>query len=148
MGTLAGPDQAPLLGCLRQEHRGIGGLYFITTMVICSFILFASVRLSWDSQAVAMADNLAYISSINVAVNSYMDNVRIPAGNYTGNLPLTNHPYNPMLRNAGLISGSDQCNECYVYWDGRNAVVQFGEFRTSLNSWVRPHQQESVIEQD
>jgi hypothetical protein len=150
MGQLIGSIRE----CMHQEHRGIGGLYFITTMVICAFILFSTVRLSWDSQAVAMSDNLAYITSINVAVNGYIDNVYIPAGNYPGPLPFTNHPYNAladfnsMLRNAGIISGADSCSIAQISWNGRNAVVQYGEFRTSLGSMIMPHQQESIIEND
>jgi hypothetical protein len=140
--------------CLQSEHRGIGGLYFICTMVICAFILFSTVRLSWDSQAVAMADNLAYITSINVAVYGYVDNVTIPEGNYTGNLPqLTNHTYSPlsdfntMLVQAGIAYGnSSRSTQCKVSWNGRSATVQYGEFKTALGTYITPHEQESVIE--
>lgn len=140
--------------CMKQEHHGIGGLYFISTMIICAFILFSTVRLSWDSQAVAMADNFAYITSINISVNAYIDNVIIPAGNYPGPLPLTNHPYNAlndfnsMLQRAGVTSDPNACKEALVSWNGQSAIVQYGEFKTSLNSMIRPHQQESIIEND
>ena len=139
---------------MKAEHVGIGGLYFISTMIICAFILFATVRLSWDSQAIAMADNIAYITSINVAVNGYVDRAIVPAGNYTGNLPFNNHTYSPlddfnqMIYAAGIASNPNSCDVCNVYFDGNQAVVQFGEFRTALNTYIRPHQQESVIEVD
>lgn len=143
---------------MKQEHNGIGGLYFITTMLICSFILFVVVRLSWDSQVVAMTDNIAYIISINVAVNSYVDKVETYSDEYGINesirynvhsyLPLND--FNGMLEKAGLISngGNGQCKSCEISWNSstNSAVVQFGTFQTVLGSYVRPHQQESVIE--
>ena len=137
---------------LKNEHVGIGGLYFISTMVICAFILLTVVKLSWNSQAVAIADNVAYITSINVAVNGYVDRATVPAGNYTGALPYPTHQYSPlpefnrMMTDLGVMKG--QSTSCNVYFNGTQAVVQFGEFRTSLGSYVRPHQQESTIETD
>ena len=143
-----------MLKALNSEHSGIGGLYFISTMVICSFIMFLSVRLSWDSQAIAMADNLAYITCINVAVDGYIDSAVVPYGVYNGGLPFTSHPYSPladynqMMVDAGLTTNSNACTECRVSFDGMRAVVQYEEFRTSLGTYVRPHQQESTIERD
>lgn len=143
---------------LTDEHSGVGGMYFLMTMVICSFIMYAGVRLAWDSQAIAMADNIAYITSINVSVNGYLDNVKIPHGTYNGYLPqLTNHPYNPladfnrMLKDAGLVSNSgaalgEVCQTVELDWDGKRTWIQYGSFRSTLGTRIRPHEQESVIE--
>lgn len=130
----------------------MGGVYFVTTSLICSMILFATVRLSWDSQAVAIANNFAGIVAINISVNGYIDNVIIPEARYAGSLPFTNHPYNPledfnsMMRSAGLVSHSGGSKEYWASWDGKIARVQFGEFTTLLGSKVRPHLQQSAVE--
>lgn len=141
---------------MKECHSGIGGLYFIVSMCICAFIMFAAVKLSWESQAVAISDNLAYIAAINIAANGYVDQVTLPAGTYNGDLPYPNHPYNPlsdynsMLRSAGIVDSSplSGCTDCHLVWDGHAAQVQFGPFRTTLGSYVMPHKQESVIERN
>lgn len=139
---------------MKQDHRGVGGLYFLITMMICSFILIATVRLSWDSQAISIANNLSQITAINVAVNGYLDNTKIPKGNYTGKLPLDNYDYRPltdfnnMLQDLGIITSSNKAKSCTVEWDGNNAKVQFGEFTTSLGSKIKPHEQNSIIEKN
>lgn len=135
---------------LKSQHKGIGGLYFITVNIICSLIMVIALKLSWDSQAVAMADNLAYIASINTTVHSYIGNLgqyqltnpSIPiksGGTYN---PLAD--FNEMLKKSGIsASGTTSCE---VVWTGNKTYIQFGEFTTSLSTKVRPHRQESVIE--
>lgn len=133
-----------------QQHKGIGGLYFTFTSIISAVIMTLSLQLSWDSQAVAIADNLAYIASVNTTVNSYIANVpaydsvnpSIPlksGGNYE---PLRD--FNEMIVNAGISpTGASVCD---VKWTGSGAYIKMGEFETTLGTKVRPHQQESVIE--
>lgn len=141
---------------LADYHGGIGGLYFICTMVICAFIMFTAVKLSWDSQAIAIADNIAYITSINTTINGYIDNADSYNGTYNGNLPnLTNHPYAPlidfnqMLTSLGIVEGGG-CDRVYVQWTNRptygQSVLQYGEFKTRIGTWITPHEQESIIE--
>ena len=133
-----------------QKHKGIGGLYFMTTNIICALIMVIALQLSWDSQAVSMADNLSYIVSINTTVHSYVGN--IPAfektnptiaikngGNYN---PLAD--FNKMIKQSGISANG--ASQCKVKWTGSKAYVQIGSFKTSLGTEVRPHQQESVIE--
>lgn len=134
-----------------EEHNGVGGLFFVTTNIICAFIMTISLQLSWMSQAVAMSDNLAYIVSINSTVHNYVGN--IPAYDKTNPaIPVksTGKTYNPlsdfnnMLSQAGIArKGSSTAK---VVWTGKATYVQFSEFETVLGSKVRPHQQESIIE--
>ena len=139
---------------MNSNHDGFGGLYFIFTNMACAFIMFIALQLSWDSQAVAMADNLAYIANINVAVNSYttktepFDSLVNPSikkskgGEYK---PLND--FNNMLISTGLTKNGGS-STCTVSWTGTKAYSQFGEFETSLGTKVRPHRQESIIEEN
>lgn len=139
---------------LNKNHSGIGGLYFLTSAICCSVIMLIALQLSWDSQAVAMADNLAYITSINTTVVNYTiknedfntPNPSIPKSNGGTYEPLKD--FNNMLKDCGLSdSGS---SVCYVTWNEnkKQSTVQFGEFKTSLGTYVKPHRQESTIEND
>lgn len=141
----------PLREILKEEHAAVGGLYFITTNVICAFILSLTLQLSWTSQVVAMSDNLAYIVAINTAVHSYIN--KDPAYTLTNpsiSIKATNSIYSPlndfnnMLSDSGL--GISSVQECVVEWTGTKVSVQFGEFTTILNIKVRPHIQNAVIE--
>lgn len=138
---------------LKQDHRGIGGLYFIVTMMICSFILLTTVRLSWDSQAISMADNFAHITAINTAVYAYTENIDTLNGNYLGKLPPgDNKAYSPisdftaMLQSAGIIQSGNKPDACRIVWDGKNCSIQYGKFKTTLGTYIRPHEQSSTIE--
>ena len=153
-----GDDAMKMKEALAQVHSGIGGLYFICTMVICSFIMFTAVKLSWDSQAIAIADNIAYITSINTTINGYIDNADDFSGTYNGYLPnLTNHPYAPlrdfndMLTSLGIVDGVG-CDRLMVSWTNNStygqSVLQYGSFKTKIGSYITPHQQESIIEND
>lgn len=135
---------------LNQDHKGIGGLYFIMTNIICAMIMVIALQLSWDSQAVAMADNLAYITSINTTVHSYIGNV--PSFNRTNPTITTRNggsysplnDFNKMLRDSGISRTG--ASICTVRWTGSKTYIQIGEFETSLGTKVRPHQQESTVE--
>lgn len=140
-----------LKNALTSKHSGYGGLYFVTTNIICAFILTISLQMSWMSQAVAMADNLSYIVAINTTVHNYISNVpsytnvvnpSVPirtGGNY---LPLND--FNKMLQQTGLsTSGTSSCT---VSWNGRATTVQMESFRTILGTYVKPHKQNAVIE--
>lgn len=134
---------------LKEKHKGIGGLYFITTNIICSFIMVIALQLSWNSQVVAMADNLLYIASINHTVNNYIANTEpydeqtyYPSENSDTYNPLND--FNNMLKSAGL--SKDGASECKVKWTGTKTYIQVSKFTTSLGTEVRPHQQESTIE--
>ena len=141
-----------LLNLLKQEHRAIGGLYFLTTNILCALILITVLQLSWNSQVVAMADNLAYITSINTSVHSYLANLQ-PYSTTNPSIPIkkTGGYYNPkddfnrMIRQAGISNGASTCE---VKWDGRKTYVQMGELETSLGTKITPHRQESIIEND
>lgn len=137
---------------LTKKHKGIGGLYFITTSIICAAIMTISFQLSWDSQVVAMANNLAYITSINATVNYYVNDIE-SFESYNPSTQLNNgenysplKEFNKMLKDAGLSQNGS--STCRVKWDGKETKIKFGEFKTSLNTYVKPHQQESIIEKN
>lgn len=139
-----------------QEHKGIGGLYFLITNIICAVIMVIALQLSWDSQAVAMADNLAHIVSINTTVHCYTSNapafkeeIKKPDSSILTKYGVNYSPlddFNKMIKQSGISSTG--ASECEVTWTGNRAYVQMGPFKTSLGTKVRPHQQESVIEND
>lgn len=135
---------------IHVEHKGVGGLYFIFTNIICSVIMLTSLQLSWDSQAVAISDNLSYIVSINTTVHSYIANeppfnggnhtIPIKSGGYYSPL----NDFNSMLIQSGI--SKEGASNFKVIWDGNTAYIQIGEFKTSLGTKVRPHEQKSTIE--
>ena len=135
---------------LNDEHRGYGGLYFVLTNIICAVITVISLRLSWTSQAVAMADNMAYIVSINTTVYNYINkedpytkvNPTLSKLDGTKYNPLND--FNQMARAAGVSTSN--ASTCTVTWDSHRTRIQIGQFDTILNVRVRPHNQESVIE--
>lgn len=136
-----------------QEHKGIGGLYFLTTNLICAVIMSLSLQLSWSSQVVAIADNLAYIACINTTVHNYIGHVdSYDEINPSINVIATNSTYrtlddfNRMINSAG-ISTSDSAR-CRVVWDDHShqTRIQFSSFDTILGQKVKPHEQYSVIE--
>ena len=137
---------------LNQDHDGVGGLYFLTVNIICAVIMLICLQLSWDSEAIAISDNLAYITSINTTVNSYVNNkesftsvnpsiTKNAGGDYS---PLND--FNSMLAQAGISRGG--ASSCKVTWDksGRKTTIQFSEITTNLNTKITPHRQESIIE--
>lgn len=135
---------------LKEEHNAMGGLYFISVNILMAFILVISLHLSWSSQAVSMADNLSYLVSINCTVHNYVG--KQPAYNKTnpviskqgsGNYnPLAD--FNKMASDAGIAK--EPASEIKVSWDGKRTTVQVGSFKTSLGDNVRPHVQNSTIE--
>ena len=135
---------------LYNEHKGIGGLYFLIVNLICAITMLTSLQLSWDSQVVAVSSNLSYIVSINTTVHSYIANVpafdnvnpSIPIRSGGSYIPLND--FNTMLLQSGI--SKDGAGICRVVWDGSSARVQIGEFTTSLGSKIRPHEQKSAIE--
>lgn len=151
MKSLRGTLDRGLSSVLFEEHSGVGGLYFVTTNMICAFILTITLQLSWTSQVVAMADNFAYITSLNTAAYSYVGGE--PAYTTTNPAiyidsadtyyrPLSD--FNKMLADSGIRTSP--VTTCLVTWDGRRATVEFGEFNTILNVNVRSHRQEAIIE--
>jgi len=143
---------------LQEEHGGIGGLYFFIVNYAMAVILIIALRLSWTSQAVAMADNLAYIAAINTNISYYMANYPTQNQVHNPNIlcqdgstysPLTD--FNNMLamsgfkRADGTNATSSDCNIIYNAVD--NSVrIQFGEIDTILGIKIKPHEQQTVIE--
>lgn len=135
---------------LGKQHKGVGGLYFIFSNIVAAVIMTTSLQLSWDSQVVAMADNLSYITSINTSAYSYISNVApfnlanpsIPTKSGGTYKPLDD--FNTMLEYAGI--SADGASSVRVTWDGNKATVQFGAVETTIGTTIYPHQQESNIE--
>ena len=136
-----------------KEHNGYGGIYFMTISIICALLTIVILRLSWASQVIAMADNIAYITCINTAANSYTYNL----DSYNSTNPVltsrSGDQYNPlsdfnsMMSSAG-IKGSAP-TECKVIWDKSNKKLslQIGTFKTSsFNMDITPHVQNAIIE--
>lgn len=135
---------------LKQEHEGAGGMFFLTVSFACYIIMMWCLRLSWTSQAVAIADNLAYMTTINTTVHNYVEH----KGSYNTTNPVINlrnggsfnplEDFNNMTSSIGIAK--TKATECKVVWNGRQTSIQFGEFKTSLGITIRPHKQQSVIE--
>lgn len=118
-------------------------------------MLIATVKLSWMSQAIGIADNMAQLVAMNVAVNSYLNN----AGSYEIVNPVIvlnndGSSYSPLLDfNEMLVDygiSTDGVNEIIVKWDSvrKVATVSFNEdgFVTTTGDRITPHDQESKIE--
>ena len=135
---------------LMESHSGIGGLYFVSVNILMAFILVISLHLSWSSQAIAMADNLSYLVSINCTVHNYVNktpvydrtNPTLPTANGGNYNPLSD--FNQMARDAGILK--ENSTSIRVSWDGTQTSVQVGEFKTVLGDGIIPHLQNSTIE--
>ncbi len=136
---------------MKTEHSGIGGLYFILSSFICACISMFILNISFSSQVIAMADNLAYITAINSASYSYLadepdytsTNPSIVLDDGTIYNPLND--FNRMLENTGVARTT--CTSVVVTWDAdaETCKVQFGSFENNLGSVITPHSQESHI---
>lgn len=135
---------------LTKEHVGFGGVYFIIVSILCSFITVVALTLGYNSQVVAIADNIAYIVSINVTVESYSSHCDEYQGTNLAIPCVTGGTYNPladfnkMMGDLHLMNSA--CSSVYIDWDGYSATVQFGGFENRLGSVITPHSQESTIE--
>lgn len=135
-----------------QDQKGVGGLFFIFTSIAGALIMTVSLNLSWSSQAVAMADNLSYIVSINTAVHSYTSReepfygtnpvIKRTDGSFYS--PLDD--FNSMIISLGIAS--EPASSVFVEWDGKESFVQVGSFKTKLGNTVTPHRQSSAIEDE
>lgn len=135
---------------LKKEHQGVGGLYFLMVNLICSCITIIALNLSWGSQVIAMADNIAHIVSLNVAVQSYIGNhdpysgTNIVITNESGSVYNPLSDFNSMATSSGFAAAG--ASTCEISWDGDKATVQMGGFTTSLGTTIVPHIQNTVIE--
>ena len=127
-------------------------MYFITSAIVCSIITVIILNLSFNSQVVAMADNVAYITSINASVYNYTCGV----DEYTATNPVIKNDlkdsYNPLADFNEMMNGLgvmiSPATTVVVTWDGKKTIVQYGGFVNTLGSTIIPHQQESIIEND
>lgn len=137
-----------------QKHNGIGGLYFITTSIICSFIMTMALQLSWNSQAVAIANNVSNIVATNVAVHNYLNNSR----SYVKLNPTINissggtydplNDFNQTLLDMGIMQeASDKCKVTWVN-PGGTSEIEFNYFKTKLGTSVKPDPQKYIIERN
>lgn len=138
---------------MTEEHSGMGGLYFLITNFVCAVIMTLSLQLSWQSQVISMADNLAYIACINTTIHNYIGNkdsydainpsiyVAARDGNYS---PLAD--FNNMITSSGIATTSSP--KCRVVWDKdeKRTRILFESFSTILGSKVTPHEQDATIE--
>lgn len=136
---------------LNEEHKGFGGIYFLIINYLFAVIMSLCLQVSWQSQVVAIADNLAYIAATNTLVKSYVSNsssydsinpvIVTPNGTYS-----PKSDFNQMLNTAGLSAG--QVSRCRVIYDANKHKVriQFGGFNTILGVRCTPHEQDTVIE--
>lgn len=135
---------------LNEEHEAIGGLYFLSVNILMSFILVICLHLSWSSSVIAMADNLAYIVSINCTVHNYLSNeapytrinpsIKINKGGTYNPL----YEFNKMARDSGIMKSP--ATRIEVKWNGRRTQIQVGGFETVLGDMITPHVQNSTIE--
>lgn len=139
---------------LSEIHSGYGGIFFMIVNFLCSVIMFYILRLSWDSQVIAISDNLAYIASVNTTVFNYTANkdsyVATNPSIYVrsdGTLYQPLADFNNMIHSVGIATSS--CSQCTVVWDKSKGQtkLQFSSFDTILSTRVTPHQTDTVIEQ-
>lgn len=145
---------------MRQKHRGLGGVYFIVASVLCAFMMTTVLRLSYDSQCISLADNMAKICTMNVTTMEYLNrtssytnqhNPSISISSYSafGEPDDTYNPisdYNNMLNSMGI--SSEDCSDVYITWNAakKTATVQFGAFKNNLGSEIKAHQQTYLVE--
>lgn len=140
-----------IINIFKEEHHGAGGLYFIVTNIICALITTMVMALSFDSQVIAMADNLAYIVSINTSVYNYLSqennyeksNPSIEKGDGMYYYPLND--FNSMLKSTGLTNSNNAVSTVTVTWDGTYSTLQFGSFKNMMGRDITPHKQTSTI---
>lgn len=135
---------------LNEEHKAIGGLYFVSVNILMSFILVICLHLSWSSSAIAMADNLAYVVSINCTVHNYVSNeapytrtnpsIKINKGGTYNPL----YEFNKMASDSGIMK--IPATKIEVKWDGKQTQIQVDGFETVLGDMITPHVQNSTIE--
>lgn len=61
------------LNFLKEEHKGIGGLYFIFSSITCAFILTNILRMSYSSNVSEIINNGAFIVASDALAISYMN---------------------------------------------------------------------------
>ena len=136
-----------------KEHNGYGGIYFMTISILCALLTIVILRLSWASQVIAMADNIAYITCINTAANSYtynlesFDSTNPVLKSKSGDKYDPLKDFNSMMSSAGIKASAP--TQCHVTWNKntKKASLQIGTFKTSTFKMnITPHLQNSIIE--
>lgn len=74
---------------LKEEHKGIGGLYFIFSATLAATILATIIRLSYSSCVSEIINNSAFIVASDALSTSYINHDSSYI-NYTGLAPATN----------------------------------------------------------
>lgn len=139
---------------LKEEHDGIGGLYFISVSVICSIITVIVTSLSYMSQIVTMADNYAYIVTINIASENYLCNNDSYNNAVNKTFTRNEKTYNPlndysnMLTKLKMVTKTPETVTISWNKEHKNVIVQFSEFKDNLGNNITPHRQEAIIEND
>ena len=144
---------------LKEEHKAIGGLYFLTTNYLMALILTLSLQYSWLSQSVAIADNLAYIAAVNTNITYYLNNSSYqdshnPSITVQSDRSIYNplNDFNNMIQSCGIakdINGNTSfSSDCHVIYNPatRSTRIQFAPFDTILGITVTPHEQQAIIE--
>lgn len=142
---------------IKHSHKGYGGMIFMITSLLSGITMLYAVTLSWNSNAIAMADNIAYITTVSTANELYTGNVPsftkedtneiIKAPNGTIINPVGR--YSDMLNSSRLIKGATPNPTRYaIKWNKQKGTcsIQFQGFETTVGDIVTPHRQEAVIE--
>ena len=113
-----------------------------------------ALQLSWNSQAVAIANNVSNIVATNVAVHNYLNNT----ASYTRLNPTINissggtydplNDFNQTLLDMGIMQeASDKCKVTWVN-PGGTSKIEFNYFKTKLGTSVKPDPQKYIIERN
>ena len=138
---------------LLSEHEGYGGMYFIISAIVCALLMTFSLRLSWESQAIAICDNFEKIVALNTSTNCYLSNYSdfneinpIISNVKDGRTYSPLNDFNDMIYNAGISDTG--ANKITVIWESSEAKVtlQVSEVTLNFGDSITPHIQEAIIE--
>lgn len=138
---------------LTSEHEGYGGMYFIISAIVCASLMMFSLRLSWESQAIAICDNLEKIVALNTSANCYLSSYSDfneinpiisdvkTGGNYD---PLKD--FNDLIINTGISdTGTTKINVIWNSSEGK-VTLQTDEVILKFGGPINPHKQSAIIE--
>lgn len=143
---------------LNKEHSGIGGLYFLTSSVICSTVMFLCLKYSWTSQVIAICDNLAYITSINSTVYNKLNGYNSYSYTTINNINLgQSEVYSPKNDFVDMLSGlnfaiNPENINFTIIWDKNreSTAIQYSNIKVKFSDnsdiIITTHEQNAIIE--
>ena len=147
---------------LNEEHKGIGGLYFIFSSIISAFILTNILRMSYSSNISTIINNSAFIVATDALAVSYInyessyETGGIAPFNYpkVGNYINCNDELRNIINNWADISEPISCTVKYIpTYDrsgrglGSKLILKYDPIKLrNFDIKITPSVQEVVIE--